>query len=51
MIRTAVFAPFELIDGDRKRGFVLLADHAKRDLPDEYGDLGLPASEFQRHIA
>jgi predicted N-formylglutamate amidohydrolase len=51
MIRTAVFAPFELIDGDRKRGIVLLADHAKRDLPDEYGDLGLPASEFQRHIA
>ncbi|MGB3391267.1 MAG: N-formylglutamate amidohydrolase [Pseudaminobacter sp.] len=51
MIRSAVFAPFELIDGDRKRGIVLLADHAKRDLPDEYGDLGLPASEFQRHIA
>lgn len=51
MTRSAVFAPFELIDGDRKRGIVLLADHAKRDLPDEYGDLGLPASEFQRHIA
>jgi predicted N-formylglutamate amidohydrolase len=30
---------------------VLLADHARRDLPDEYGSLGLPASEFERHIA
>ena len=32
-------------------GVVLLADHARRDLPEEYGDLGLPASEFERHIA
>jgi predicted N-formylglutamate amidohydrolase len=51
MTRTAVFAPFELIDGDRARGIVLVADHARRDLPDEYGDLGLPAHEFDRHIA
>ncbi|TIP31930.1 MAG: N-formylglutamate amidohydrolase, partial [Mesorhizobium sp.] len=27
------------------------ADHARRDLPEEYGSLGLPASEFDRHIA
>ncbi|MFU0505003.1 N-formylglutamate amidohydrolase [Pseudaminobacter sp. NGMCC 1.201702] len=51
MTRSAVFAPFELIEGDRKRGIVLLGDHAKRDLPEEYGDLGLPAGEFERHIA
>ena len=51
MTRSAVFAPFEIVEGDRKRGIVLLADHAKRDLPDEYGDLGLPPAEFQRHIA
>ena len=30
---------------------MLVADHAKRALPDEYGDLGLPPEEFQRHIA
>jgi len=30
---------------------VLVADHARRDLPDEYGDLGLPSREFDRHIA
>lgn len=51
MTRTAVFAPFEIIEGARERGLILIADHAKRALPDEYGDLGLPAEEFQRHIA
>lgn len=51
MTRSAVFAPFEIIEGDRKRGIVLVSDHAKRGLPDEYGDLGLAAGEFQRHIA
>jgi predicted N-formylglutamate amidohydrolase len=51
MTRSTVFAPFDLIEGDRKRGIVLVADHARHDLPDEYGDLGLPAAEFKRHIA
>jgi predicted N-formylglutamate amidohydrolase len=51
MTRSTVFAPFDRIDGDRSRGIVLIADHARRDLPEDYGDLGLPASEFDRHIA
>ncbi|TPK53375.1 N-formylglutamate amidohydrolase [Mesorhizobium sp. B2-4-19] len=51
MTRSTVFAPFDIVEGDRKRGIVLLADHARRDLPDEYGSLGLPAAEFDRHIA
>ena len=51
MTRTALFAPFEIIEGARERGLLLVADHAKRNLPEEYGDLGLPAEEFQRHIA
>lgn len=51
MTRSALFTPFEVIDGPRDRGLVLLADHAGRELPDEYGDLGLPRSEFDRHIA
>jgi predicted N-formylglutamate amidohydrolase len=51
MTRSALFAPVVMIEGDRRRGIVLVADHARRDLPDEYGDLGLPASEFDRHIA
>lgn len=45
------FSPFETIDGDHGAGLVLVADHAKRGLPGEYGDLGLPAAEFERHIA
>ncbi len=44
-------SPFELIPGDPARGLVLVADHAKRALPETYGALGLPASEFERHIA
>lgn len=51
MTRSAVFAPFQIIEGDRKKGLVLLADHACRELPEEYGDLGLPRKEFDRHIA
>ncbi|PBB68576.1 N-formylglutamate amidohydrolase [Mesorhizobium sp. WSM4312] len=51
MTRSTVFAPVDIVEGDRKRGIVLLADHARRDLPDEYGSLGLPAAEFDRHIA
>lgn len=51
MTRSAVFTPFDIIDGDRSAGLVLVADHAGRDLPEEYGSLGLPASELERHIA
>ncbi|NMG40132.1 N-formylglutamate amidohydrolase [Chelativorans sp. ZYF759] len=51
MTRTALFSPFHMIDGDRTRGMILIADHARRDLPDEYASLGLPAAEFDRHIA
>ena len=51
MTRLSVFSPFDLVEGDRGKGLVLVADHAGRALPDEYGALGLPASEFDRHIA
>ena len=46
-----VFPPFDVIEGDASLGLVLIADHARRDLPPEYSDLGLPATEFDRHIA
>ncbi|CAN7163586.1 N-formylglutamate amidohydrolase [Mesorhizobium sp. LjNodule214] len=51
MTRSTVFAPFDIVEGDRRRGIVLLGDHARRELPEEYGSLGLPAKEFDRHIA
>jgi predicted N-formylglutamate amidohydrolase len=51
MPRSEFFRPFDVIDGNRSKGLVLLADHAGRGLPDEYGRLGLPEGEFDRHIA
>jgi predicted N-formylglutamate amidohydrolase len=51
MTPSETFAPFDVIEGDRSRGLLLVADHARRDLPADYGDLGLPPSEFDRHIA
>src|SRR3954452_985040 len=39
------------IDGDPKRGVILLADHARNTLPSRYGTLGLDAGQFARHIA
>jgi predicted N-formylglutamate amidohydrolase len=45
------FKPFEIVKGAENSSVVLIADHAGRQLPAEYGDLGLPAAEFQRHIA
>jgi predicted N-formylglutamate amidohydrolase len=51
MTRAALFPPFEIVEGARDRGLVLVADHARNALPQQYGDLGLPAAEFERHIA
>ena len=45
------FPAFECIDGDYSRGLVLICDHARNHLPPEYSLLGLPESEFARHIA
>lgn len=45
------FEPFERIAGDNHSGLLLLGDHANKELPAEYGSLGLPESEFSRHIA
>jgi predicted N-formylglutamate amidohydrolase len=45
------FPAFTLVDGDPASGLLLVCDHAENRLPPAYGDLGLPAAEFQRHIA
>jgi predicted N-formylglutamate amidohydrolase len=42
---------FARISGDLKKGIILLADHARNTVPAEYGSLGLPPEQFQRHIA
>lgn len=51
MSGTADLQPFEIIEGARHRGLVLLADHARNLLPEAYGSLGLTPSDFHRHIA
>ncbi len=45
------FAAFETIPGAAETGWLILCDHASNRLPAEYGDLGLPPEEFERHIA
>jgi predicted N-formylglutamate amidohydrolase len=50
-IPPAAFSPFTQVEGDPANGLLLVCDHAQNRLPPEYGDLGLPAAEFQRHIA
>ncbi|WP_289036204.1 N-formylglutamate amidohydrolase [uncultured Roseibium sp.] len=47
---SAHFDPTETIEGDLTGGLLLLCDHASNAVPPEYGDLGLPAAEFERHI-
>ena len=43
--------PVESIDGDARRGLLLLCDHASNHVPVDLGRLGVPLPEFSRHIA
>lgn len=45
------FEPVEIISGRLDSGILLIADHAMRHLPAEYGRLGLDEAQFERHIA
>ena len=45
------FEPVETVAGAHDCGVLFLCDHASSALPAEYGYLGLPAGEFERHIA
>lgn len=42
---------FEIVPGRASCGVVLVCDHAENSFPPEYGTLGLPARELERHIA
>lgn len=44
------FQPVEYISGDPDSGLLLLCDHARNTVPPGYGDLGVPAEQFERHI-
>jgi predicted N-formylglutamate amidohydrolase len=43
--------PVETISGAVESGILILCDHASNAVPPDLGDLGLPDTEFQRHIA
>src|SRR5580693_2759448 len=42
---------FRILRPEGKGRFVILCDHASNRVPEELENLGLPASELQRHIA
>lgn len=42
---------YEIVAAEARPGLILLCDHASSAVPAEYGDLGLPAAQFARHIA
>src|SRR4028119_1294549 len=43
--------PVEPIEGSLGSGVLILCDHASNAVPPDLSDLGLPETEFQRHIA
>ena len=47
----SVTESYEILPGRLDTGLVIICDHAVNTLPPDYGNLGLPAKEFQRHIA
>ena len=42
---------FSIIPSSATSGILLLCDHAENTLPPEYGSLGLPPEQLERHIA
>ncbi len=42
---------YNVLGGRADAGLILICDHAENTLPAEYGSLGLPETELQRHIA
>ena len=42
---------YEIMAGGTGSPLILLCDHASNRIPADYGDLGVPAAQFARHIA
>ncbi len=45
------FKAFDAVNPGGNPGLLIVCDHASNALPAGYGSLGLPAAEFERHIA
>ena len=43
--------PYRLVNEDGPAPMVIICDHASNRVPAGYGDLGLAAPDFERHIA
>jgi predicted N-formylglutamate amidohydrolase len=44
------FSPYTCHEGDPACGLLIVCDHASNALPAEYGTLGLPQQQLERHI-
>ncbi|HEY8248110.1 MAG TPA: N-formylglutamate amidohydrolase [Hyphomicrobium sp.] len=51
LVTPLVTDSYEVIPGRRDAGLLLMCDHAVNAIPSEYGTLGLPADQLERHIA
>ena len=51
MTKIALNEAFETVEGAPGNRLILLCDHASNRVPEPYGDLGVPAAQFARHIA
>jgi predicted N-formylglutamate amidohydrolase len=45
------YQPFRTVNPRGPSSLVFICDHASNRVPDEFGDLGIPGAELQRHIA
>lgn len=50
MMAGDVFQPTEFVNGDLTAGILLVCDHARNTVPSGYGNLGVAAEQFERHI-
>lgn len=45
------YSAFDHVPGDRKKGLLLICDHATPNIPSAYNELGLDDDQLSRHIA
>ena len=51
MTKISAAEAYEIVAGEHGARLILLCDHASNAIPSDYGDLGLPREQFERHIA
>lgn len=51
LVAPSITDSYEILPGRLDTGLLIICDHAVNSLPIGYDTLGLPAEEFQRHIA